>query len=122
MHVALAAVIFAATLIAIVTRPRRIGEAWSALTGASLMLVTGAVNVGSALAAIGAEWNLFLFFLGLMLIAAVADMAGVFDWAAALAAAAAGGSGRRRFFNVVILGAGFTTVFFHEAASLLPSP
>ena len=66
------------------------------------MLVTGAVNVGSALAAIGAEWNLFLFFLGLMLIAAVADMAGFFDWAAALAAAAAGGSGRRLLFNVVI--------------------
>ena len=90
MQSALAAVIFVATLIAIVTRPRRIGEAWSALTGALLMLLTGVINIGSALAAIGAEWNLFLFFLGLMLTAAVADMAGFFDWAAALAAATAG--------------------------------
>jgi len=122
MHVALAAVIFAATLIAIVTRPRRIGEAWSALTGASLMLVTGAVNVGSALAAIGAEWNLFLFFLGLMLIAAVADMAGFFDWAAALAAAAAGGSGRRLLFNVVILGAVITMFLSNDAAAIILTP
>jgi nucleotide-binding universal stress UspA family protein len=80
MRFAIAALIFAVTLVAIVTRPRRIGEAWSALIGAGLMVVTGAVSPVSALQAIGSEWNLFLFFLGLMLTAAVADMAGFFDW------------------------------------------
>jgi arsenical pump membrane protein len=122
MHGAFAAVIFAATLIAIVTRPGRIGEAWSALAGALLMLVTGAVNVGSALAAIGAEWNLFLFFLGLMLTAAVADMAGFFDWAAALAAAAARGSGRWLLFNVFILGAVITTFLSNDATAIILTP
>ncbi|MGA7911538.1 MAG: ArsB/NhaD family transporter [Candidatus Dormiibacterota bacterium] len=122
MHGAFAAVIFAATLIAIVTRPRRIGEAWSALAGALLMLVTGAINVGSALAAIGAEWNLFLFFLGLMLTAAVADMAGFFDWAAALAAAAARGSGRWLLFNVFILGAVITTFLSNDATAIILTP
>src|ERR1700737_4929055 len=95
MHTAVAAGIFLATLVAIVTRPRGIGEAWSAAAGALLMLLTGAVNLSSALAAVGSEWNLFLFFLGLMLTAAVAEMAGFFDWAATLAAAAARGSGGR---------------------------
>jgi len=122
MHGAFAAVIFAATLIAIVTRPGRIGEAWSALAGALLMLVTGAINVGSALAAIGAEWNLFLFFLGLMLTAAVADMAGFFDWAADLAAAAARGSGRWLLFNVFILGAVITTFLSNDATAIILTP
>jgi len=122
MHSALAAVIFAATLITIVARPRRVGEAWSALAGALLMLLTGAVSIGSALAAIGAEWNLFLFFLGLMLTAAVADMAGFFDWAAALAAAAAGGSGRRLLFNVFVLGAVITTFLSNDATAIILTP
>lgn len=122
MHSALAAVIFAATLIAIVTRPRRIGEAWSAAIGAVLMLLTGAVNPGSALGAVAAEWNLFLFFLGLMLTAAVADMAGFFDWAASLAAAAAGGSGRRLLFNVFVLGAVITTFLSNDATAIILTP
>jgi arsenical pump membrane protein len=100
MHAAVAAGIFLATLFAIVTRPRGIGEAWWAAAGAVLMLLTGTVNLSSTLEAVGSEWNLFLFFLGLMLTAAVAEMAGFFEWAASLAAAAAGGSGRRLLFNI----------------------
>jgi len=122
MHGALAALIFVATLIAIVTRPRRIGEAWSAAAGAVLMLLTASVSLGSALAAIGAEWNLFLFFFGLMLTAAVADMAGFFDWAASLAAAAARGSGRRLLFNVFVLGAVITTFLSNDATAIILTP
>jgi len=36
------------------------------------MLLTGVVSPLAALTAIGSEWNLFLFFFGLMLTAAVA--------------------------------------------------
>ncbi|MHB8613473.1 MAG: ArsB/NhaD family transporter [Candidatus Dormibacteraceae bacterium] len=122
MHTAVAAGIFVATLVAIVTRPRGIGEAWSAAAGAVLMLLTGAVNLGSAVEAVGSEWNLFLFFLGLMLTAAVAEMAGFFDWAASLAAAAAGGSGRRLLFNVFILGALITTFLSNDATAIILTP
>jgi len=122
MRFAIAALVFAVTLVAIVTRPRRIGEAWWALAGAALMLVTGAVTPLSALQAIDSEWNLFLFFLGLMLTAAVADMAGFFDWAAGLAAAAAGGSGRRLLFNVFVLGAVITTFLSNDATAIILTP
>jgi Na+/H+ antiporter NhaD/arsenite permease-like protein len=44
MSSALAAIIFTATLIAIVLRPWKISEAWSAGAGAALMVVTGAVG------------------------------------------------------------------------------
>jgi Na+/H+ antiporter NhaD/arsenite permease-like protein len=48
MHAALAAVIFAATLAAVIVRPRGVSEAWTAAAGAVLMLVTGAVVTSSA--------------------------------------------------------------------------
>jgi arsenical pump membrane protein len=122
MHTALAALIFIATLIVIVVRPRQVNEAWSAAVGAVLMLATGVVSPLAALTAIGSEWNLFLFFLGLMLTAAVADMAGFFDWAAGLAAAAAGGSGRRLLFNVFVLGAIITTFLSNDATAIILTP
>jgi arsenical pump membrane protein len=122
VHTALAALIFVVTLAVIVVRPRQINEAWSAAVGAVLMVATGVVSPIAAATAIGSEWNLFLFFFGLMLTAAVADMAGFFDWAAALAAAAAGGSGRRLLFNVFVLGAIITTFLSNDAAAIILTP
>ena len=122
MHAALAAVIFALTLVVVVVRPWKISEAWAAAAGAFLMLVTGAINPGPAFAAMTSEWNLFLFFLGLMITAAVADMAGFFDWAAGLAVAAARGSGRWLLFNVLILGALITTFLSNDATAVILTP
>lgn len=122
MHTALAALIFIATLVVIVVRPRQISEAWSAAAGAVLMLATGVVSPLGALTAVASEWNLFLFFFGLMLTAAIADMAGFFDWAADLAAAAAGGSGRRLLFNVFVLGAVITTFLSNDATAIILTP
>jgi arsenical pump membrane protein len=122
MHAAVAGVIFAATLVAIVVRPRRIGEAWSVAAGATLMLAVGAISPMSAVAAVAGEWNLLLFFLGLMLTAAVADMAGFFDWAAQLAVKAAAGSGRLLLFNVLILGALITTFLSNDATAVILTP
>jgi arsenical pump membrane protein len=122
VHTALAALIFIVTLVVIVVRPRQINEAWSAAVGAVLMVATGVVSPLGALAAVGSEWNLFLFFFGLMLTAAIADMAGFFDWAAGLAAAAAGGSGRRLLFNVFVLGAVVTTFLSNDATAIILTP
>jgi len=122
MSAALAAVIFMVTLVAIVVRPHGIGEAWSAAVGAVLMLATGAIEPGSALSAVAGEWDLFLFFFGLMLSAAVADMAGFFDWAARVALEAAGGSGRRLLFNVLVLGALITTFLSNDATAVILTP
>jgi arsenical pump membrane protein len=122
MHAPVAAVVFVATLMLVITRPRHLSEAWSAGGGALLMLLTGAVAPGSALSAVAREWDLFLFFLGLMLTAAVADMAGFFDWAAQLAVRAAGGSGRRLLFNVLVLGSLITTFLSNDATAVILTP
>jgi len=122
MHLALAALIFAVTLILIVVRPRRLNEAWSAAAGATAMVLAGAISPVTAAKAVAGEWNLFLFFLGLMLTAAVADMAGFFDWAAALAARAAAGSGRRLLLGVLLLGAVITTFLSNDATAIILTP
>lgn len=122
MHAALAAVVFALTLLFVIVRPRRLGEAWSAGAGAIVMLLVGGVAPVAAVAAVAREWNLFLFFLGLMVTAAVADMAGFFDWAAALAVKAAGGSGRRLLLNVLVLGTLITTFLSNDATAVILTP
>ena len=86
------------------------------------MVLTGAVAPVAAGAAITEEWNLFLFFLGLMVTAAVADMAGFFDWAADVAASAAGDSGRRLLLNVLLLGAVVTVFLSNDAAAIILTP
>jgi arsenical pump membrane protein len=118
----IAAGIFVVTLAAIVARPRRVPEALSAAAGALLMVVTGSVSALAAVTTIASEWNLFLFFLGLMLTAAVADTARFFDWAASLAAGAARGSGRRLLFNVFVLGALVTTFLSNDATAIILTP
>lgn len=122
MRAALAAGIVVVTLALVITRPRRLGEAWFAAAGALVMLATGAVTPVSALSALAREWDLFLFFFGLMLTAAVADMAGFFDWAAELAVRAAGGSGRRLLFNVLVLGTLITTFLSNDATAVILTP
>jgi arsenical pump membrane protein len=122
MHLVLTAAVFAVTLLLIVLRPWRLNEAWSAGGGAIAMMLTGSITPVAAAAAIASEWNLFLFFLGLMLTAAVADMARFFDWAAALAARTAGGSGRRLLLSVLVLGALVTTFLSNDATAIMLTP
>jgi len=122
MRTALAGGILTVALLLIVVRPWRVSEAWWAAGGAVLMVATGAISLGGAAGAIADEWDLFLFFAGLMVIAAVADMARFFDWAAALATAAGRGSGRRLLLSVLILGAAVTTFLSNDAAVIILTP
>lgn len=122
MHAALAAVIFAVTLLLIVVRPWRVSEAAVAGAGAVAMIFTGAISPYDAARAIADQWNLLLFFFGLMVTAAIADSARFFDWAAAVAAGASRGSGRRLLFNVLLLGTVITTFLSNDAAAIILTP
>lgn len=122
MHAALAAMIFAVTLLLIVVRPWRVSEAVVAGAGAIAMTVTGTISPYDAARAIADQWNLLLFFLGLMVTAAIADSARFFDWAAAVAAGASRGSGRRLLFNVLLLGTVITTFLSNDAAAIILTP
>ncbi len=110
------------TLALIMIRPKKINEAMTALLGAILMLALGRVGLGDATRVLADKWDVFLFFLGLMTIAAVADNAGFFDWTAAVAGQLAGGSGLRLFLNVCILGVIISTFLSNDATALILTP
>jgi arsenical pump membrane protein len=119
---AIAWVIFVATLALIMTRPRQLNEALAALAGGILMLVAGIVSPLQALQTLLGDWNIFLFFLGMLTLSALAERAGFFDWLAARAALLARGSTRRLYLNVFLLGALISAFFSNDATALILTP
>src|SRR5579884_3815117 len=118
----LVALITVATLLAVMLRPRGIAEALSALVGGALVVAVGAVPPVEAAGLLLDAWNVFGFFLGLMLIAAAADHAGVFDVLAWQAARRAGGSQRRLLVNVFAIGVVLAAFLSNDATALILTP
>ena len=92
------------TLIGIMVRPFKWNEAMIAMAGAGLLLIIGLINPLDAFTVLLNDWNIFLFFLGMMTLSALAEAAGLFDWLAAQAAHLAGSSSRRLLLNTFLLG------------------
>ena len=84
-------------------RPYKISEAIIALAGAGLLLVLGLLSPAVAIATLLRDWNTFFFFLGMMSLSTLAEVAGLFDWLAVQAARLSGNSSRRLFFNTFLL-------------------
>ncbi len=118
----LALLIFAATLVAVLTRPRNLPEGASAAIGAALLLLTGGASLGDLGAVIRDNLTVFAFFLGMMTLTTLAEEAKVFDRMAAGAARLAGGSPRRLFFNVFLLGTLISTFLTNDATALILTP
>ncbi|HZU14244.1 MAG TPA: ArsB/NhaD family transporter [Chloroflexota bacterium] len=122
MHVALAALVAVITLALIVTRPAGLNEGITAVIGALAMLVLGLVPVRQALAVEVQTWNIFLFFLGMMAIAALSDQSGVFDRVADGVARVAGGRVVVLYLGVFVIGAGISLLFANDSAALVLTP
>jgi arsenical pump membrane protein len=120
--VALAGVIFAATLLLIMLRPRKLNEALAALGGGLAMLLAGIVGPLQAAQTLLGDWNIFFFFLGMMTLSALAERAGFFDWMATQAAWLARGKTRRLFLNVFLLGALISAFLSNDATALILTP
>ncbi len=119
---ALAGVIFAAALLLIMLRPRKLNEAFSALAGGAAMLLAGIVGPLQAAQTLLGDWNIFFFFLGMMALSALAERAGFFDWMATQAARLAKGKTRALFFNVFLLGALTSAFLSNDATALILTP
>ena len=110
------------TLIGIMVRPFKWNEAMMAMAGAGLLLILGLINPLDALTVLLNDWNIFLFFLGMMALSALAEAAGLFDWLAAQAARLAGGSSRRLLLNTFLLGSVISMVLSNDATALILTP
>ncbi|MCL4543591.1 MAG: SLC13 family permease [Chloroflexi bacterium] len=121
-HHLLALFIALSAFVAIIIRPRGISEAVSSLVGAVLMLFIGAISPTDALRTLLANWNLFLFFFGLLSISTVADHAGVFDWLAYIASRLARGNPQRLFLNTFMISVVVTAFLSNDATVLILTP
>jgi arsenical pump membrane protein len=110
------------TLAGIMIRPFRLDEARIALGGAILLLVLGLIAPLDALSVLVGDWNIFLFFLGMMTLSAMADAAGLFDWLAAKAARLSGSSSRRLMLNIFLLGCLISMILSNDATALILTP
>jgi len=97
-------------------------ESTVALLGAAAVLVAGAIDPASALAALAVQWNVFLFFLGLMSIAAIADQSGLLEDLVEAAAGAARGRADVLFLLVCAVALIVTVTLTNDATVLLLTP
>lgn len=116
------AIIAAFTLLGIMIRPFKLDEARVALAGAGLMLLLGLISPVDAGAVLLKDWNTFLFFLGMMSLSALAEVAGLFDWLAFQAARLSGNSSKRLFLNTFFLGSLISMFLSNDATALILTP
>lgn len=110
------------TLSLVVIRPHGLNEGVTALLGAALVLLVGLTPFGAAIRLELASWNVFLFFLGMMAIAALADQSGAFDVVALGAARLAGGRIVLLYLAMFLLGAVISVLFANDSAALVLTP
>jgi arsenical pump membrane protein len=115
-------VIIGAALAGMLFRPFGLREAPAAMAGAAALVLCGLLPWPAALHAAGAGWNLYLFLAGMMLLAELAALEGVFDWAAAHVARAARGSAFRLFTYVYGLAVLITVFLSNDATAVVFTP
>lgn len=114
--------IAAAATAGVILRPLRVPEAVWAVAGAALLVGSGLLSVSAALQGVGKGTDVYLFLLGMMLLAELARETGLFDWLAALAASHARGSAVRLFGLVYLVGIVVTVFLSNDATAVVLTP
>ena len=122
LHVLMTFGIFALTLFLVLRKPAGLHEAYGTLIGAALMLLSGLVQPAQAAQTVLEGSNVLFFLLALMVLSALLDRAGFFEWASILSARASGGNVRTLFRNVFILGAIITAVLSLDTTAIILTP
>jgi arsenical pump membrane protein len=110
------------SILAMLIRPRKIGEAWWVCAGALLLVATRLVSPQQAAHAVYQGLDVYLFLAGMMILAEMARTEGVFDWAAAIAAGHAQGSSRRLFLLIYLVGIVVTALLSNDATAVVLTP
>src|ERR1700733_6781534 len=113
--------IAAISVCGVIIRPFNVSEAVWAVAGAALLIVLGLISPARALTGVVKGTDVYLFLVGMMLLAEIARCEGLFDCRAALATRHARGSAFRLF--VLIYGVGtLVTVFLSNDAPAVVLP
>ncbi len=111
-----------AVIALILLRPRRIPESVWAVAGALALVLTRLVPLHQAFSSVREGLNVYLFLSGMMLLAEVARLHGVFDWLAAQAMQHARGSRLRLFVLVYGVGVLVTALLSNDATAVVLTP
>lgn len=106
----------------VVIRPWRLPEAVWAVVGAAALVACGLLPWRDALAGIARGRDVYLFLTGMMLLAELARVEGLFDWLAAVAVALARGSPQRLFALVYAVGTVVTVLLSNDATAVVLTP
>ena len=106
----------------VMIRPFRISEPVWALAGAAALVVFGLLPLGDAIAGMRKGIDVYLFLIGMMLIAELARLEGLFDYLAALAVEHARGSPQRLFLLVYLVGILVTVLLSNDATVIVLTP
>ncbi len=122
MSLALIVLIVLASLAGIMARPFRLPEAVFSLAGAGVLVGLAGLPPGAAWRAAGQGEDLYLFLAGMMLLAELALIQGVFTWAAAHLARRAAGNAARLFRMVYGLATLITVFLSNDATAVVFTP
>ncbi|ACB96565.1 arsenic transporter [Beijerinckia indica] len=106
----------------VILRPWRLPEAIWAVTGAAILVLAGLLSLADAWRGVLKGTDVYLFLIGMMLLAEVARREGLFDWLAARAANLANGSATRLFTLVYVVGTVVTTFMSNDATAVVLTP
>jgi len=106
----------------VIVRPWNLPEYVWAVVGAALLVGLNLLPWQEALAAAGKGMDVYLFLIGMMLLAEVARKEGLFGWLAAQAVRHARGSAKRLFLIVYVVGTLVTVLLSNDATAVVLTP
>jgi len=106
----------------VITRALRIPEYVWALVGTVVLVAFGFLPWRNAVAAAAKGIDVYLFLIGMMLLAEVARQEGLFDWLAALAVRHARSSASRLFLIIYSVGTIVTVFLSNDATAVVLTP
>jgi len=106
----------------VVLRPWRLPEAIWAVIGAALLVILGLLPIMEAWQGILRGVDVYLFLIGMTMLAELARQEGLFDWLAGYAVAHAKGSGPRLFLLVYAVGVIVTIFLSNDATAVVLTP
>jgi arsenical pump membrane protein len=115
-------IIAAIATIGVILRPFNWPEAIWAVAGATLLVALQLISPQDVLAGVAKGTDVYLFLIGMMLLAEIARAEGLFDWLAALATSRARGSARRLFALIYGVGIVVTVFLSNDATAVVLTP